>query len=318
MVRLVLEVEKAVEGSLVLLDEPETSLHPGAQERMLVYLLDRIKQKKLQVVISTHSPTLVGYLPRESIKVFSLNAQGNADIVPNRPAEEAFHYIGHRYDASINIVVEDRLAKEVVDEAIKSCGEAFAKRFSVSFGPGGQTAIKKDMVVYSRSGMGPIILLDGDQKPASNPTHVDTNEIKKVDFNSAHLKWLIEKQAGFKIDFALDSNPAEQAKVDLFKRYLDYYRDRVHYLPFQTPEEAIWDDDGCRRLLEFYDPGGAAAKAKAILAIKDFKERFAALSEITKSVEAVHHGFVGRFMHTNGAVWNQLVALMKNIGDQHA
>ena len=318
VVRLVLEIEDAKEGSLVLLDEPETSLHPGAQERVLVYLLDRIKRKKLQVVISTHSPTLVQYLPREAIKVFSLNAEGNADIVPDRPAEEAFHYIGYRYDASINIVVEDRLAKEVVDAAIQSKGPAFAKRLSVSFGPGGETAIKKDMVVYSRLESGPIILFDGDQRPEGNPPHVDTNQIKAGDFSPDHLKGLIAKQAGSKIDFAMDSNMADDAKIDLFKRYLDYYRDKVHYLPFPTPEQAIWDDEACRGLLTLYDPGEAEGKAATITAMPDYKIRFAALSEATKSVEAVHNLFVGRFKHTNGDLWTQLVAMVTQIGDANA
>ena len=312
--RLVLELEDAKEGSLVLLDEPETSLHPVAQERMLAYLLDKIKRKKLQVVISTHSPTLVSYLPREAIKVFSLNAEGSADVVGDRPAEEAFHYIGHRYDASINIVVEDRLAKEVVEAAIQSKGPAFAKRFSVSFGPGGHTAIKKDMVVYSRSESGPLILFDGDQRPEGNRTHIDTSQIMAGELTADHLKDLIDQQAGSRIDFAMDSNMGDDAKRELFKRYLDYYRDNVHYLPFPTPEQAIWDDTACRGLLSLYDPSEAESKAGMIAAMPDYKERFAALSEATKSIDAVHNLFVGRFKHVNGNLWNQLVTLVERIG----
>ena len=41
---------------LLLLDEPETSLHPGAQVKLQRYILDQIKKKHLQVVISTHAP----------------------------------------------------------------------------------------------------------------------------------------------------------------------------------------------------------------------------------------------------------------------
>lgn len=410
VVRLVLAIEDAEEGSLVLLDEPETSLHPGAQERMLAYLLDRIKRKQLQVVISTHSPTLVGYLPRQAIKVFSLNAQGNADVVPNCTAEEAFHYIGHRYDAKINVIVEDRLAKEVVEAAIKANGEAFAKRFSVSYGPGGESAIKRDMAVYSRGDKAPLILFDGDQIPLTlrlipmvhekhgipqqgrdlavvavidekfqfrlfdaegelvveasqdeypekaaeiarlkeylesmwtakkhtktqvykfyeifktivtplSRFHLDTDRIAVGDRKPAHLMGLIEGQAGSKIDFAMDSHMSDDAKSDLFVRYLDYFRRSVYYLPFPTPEEVIWDDGACRSLLSASDPAGADAKATEISSLPDYKARFAALSEVTKSVEAVHHIFVSRFVHTNGDSWNQLVNLMKQIGETNA
>jgi len=410
VVRLVLEVEKAKEGSLVLLDEPETSIHPGAQDRMLAYLLDRTKRKKLQVVISTHSPTLVQYLPREAVKVFSLNAYGLAEVIPNRPAEEAFHYIGHRYDARINIVVEDRLAQAVVNAAIRSRGEAFAKRFSLSFGPGGETSIKKDMVIYSRSGNVPIILLDGDQIPfnlqlmpsvddeggmptegrslvivadvggvlhfrffdalgqqilrmseadlpdrarninqlrlkladlwilqklpkgdknrvvsavttlvdLSRELHVDTEKIAIGDRNPSFLTRLIEKQAGSKVEFAMDSNMNDEAKSDLFVAYLDYYRKKVFYLPFTSPEEVIWDDAACRQLLDIENPKTSAERAAEIGTITDYKKRFARLSELVERVDAVHTLFVRRFSNTGGEQWDRLVELLTRIGDEHA
>ena len=320
VVRLVLEVEAAKPGSLVLLDEPETSLHPGAQERVLAYLLERIRRKQLQVVISTHAPTLVQHLPREAIKVFSLNADGLAEVIPDRPAEEAFHYIGHRYDTGINILVEDRLAKAVVDAAIQSKGPAFAKRFSVSFGPGGDSSIKKDIAVYSRGGVGPVILLDGDQTPKvgeGEDLHVDTSKITIGDRNPAQLMSLIERQTGSPIEFAKNSNMTDDEKSDIYVAYLDYYRRNVYYLPFSTPEEAIWDDAACRLLLQIDDEEQAEARAEEILAIKNFKKRFARLSELTNSVDAIHTQFIRRFSHIKGENWQQLVDLVTRIGDEH-
>lgn len=41
--------------SLILLDEPETSLHPRAQQRMLEFLAHQAVRKKFQIVMSTHS-----------------------------------------------------------------------------------------------------------------------------------------------------------------------------------------------------------------------------------------------------------------------
>ena len=42
VVQLVRRIEKAKDYSLVLLDEPEVSLHPGAQENLKEYLLEAI------------------------------------------------------------------------------------------------------------------------------------------------------------------------------------------------------------------------------------------------------------------------------------
>ena len=61
VIQLVKKIEEAQEYSLILLDEPEVSIHPGAQEKLKEYLLEVTKRKKLQVVISSHSPISVSY-----------------------------------------------------------------------------------------------------------------------------------------------------------------------------------------------------------------------------------------------------------------
>jgi len=47
-------------GSLILIDEPELSLHVTWQQDMLEDLLDVAKLSDLDIVIATHSPYIVG------------------------------------------------------------------------------------------------------------------------------------------------------------------------------------------------------------------------------------------------------------------
>lgn len=49
----------AHEGSMIVIDEPEVSLHPSAQKRL--YLVLKEFSKKLQIVIATHSPYFVDF-----------------------------------------------------------------------------------------------------------------------------------------------------------------------------------------------------------------------------------------------------------------
>ncbi|WP_146672282.1 AAA family ATPase, partial [Escherichia coli] len=70
IVSLILNIYSAKPNSLILLDEPEVSLHPGAQKRMMDVLYSIVEQKKHQVVISTHSPVIVNTLPKDAIKLF--------------------------------------------------------------------------------------------------------------------------------------------------------------------------------------------------------------------------------------------------------
>ena len=51
---------KAKENSLVLIDEPEISFHPEWQERFLGVLEDIQKVNAFSVLVSTHSPMLIG------------------------------------------------------------------------------------------------------------------------------------------------------------------------------------------------------------------------------------------------------------------
>ena len=46
-------------GETIVIDEPELSLHPSLQKKMLSLLLDQAREK--QLVISTHSPYFVSW-----------------------------------------------------------------------------------------------------------------------------------------------------------------------------------------------------------------------------------------------------------------
>ena len=49
--------------SLLIIDEVENSLHPRAQRRFVQYLLSLARKKKLQIILSTHSPFVLDELP---------------------------------------------------------------------------------------------------------------------------------------------------------------------------------------------------------------------------------------------------------------
>ena len=55
VVSVVDAILKAKEKSLIILDEPEVSLHPAAQEQLLLFIAEQVKIKKHQVVFATHS-----------------------------------------------------------------------------------------------------------------------------------------------------------------------------------------------------------------------------------------------------------------------
>lgn len=52
--------------SLLIIDEVEASLHPRAQRRLIRFLLWLCRQRRVQVIVSTHSPYVLEELPREA------------------------------------------------------------------------------------------------------------------------------------------------------------------------------------------------------------------------------------------------------------
>lgn len=80
MIRTVEQVEAALNGSMLLLDEAELALHPKVQVKMLEYLKKKADEKGLKVFISTHSPTLIKEAKKEELFLLRENS-GNIEVI---------------------------------------------------------------------------------------------------------------------------------------------------------------------------------------------------------------------------------------------
>lgn len=247
VVKLVLKILEAPEYSLILLDEPEVSLHPGAQERLKFFLLDQIKNKKHQIILTSHSPSLVGRLPKEAIKVFYQNPSTKRFLVKeNLSSEEAFYHIEFPLINKKEIIVEDILAQEILSAVLIDIGPETRNLFNIKFNPGGESVIKKEFLpVFCREvNNSNYIFFDGDQKTVND--HYDWTSFTISDLNSTFLRSKLREQTGEEIKFSVDSlgnSGNESQQIELLKKYLDYYRKNVFYLPKNTPEEIIWDNE---------------------------------------------------------------------------
>lgn len=284
VVRLVLQLLNAPEYSLVILDEPEVSLHPGAQERLKIFLLEQIKFKKHQVVLSSHSPSIINGLPKEAIKVFSQNLNtGRFIIKENLTPEEAFYHIEFSVDDKMNIIVEDILAKSIFEGILSKMGDATKNLFNVKYNPGGESVIKNEFItVYCRDEISKnYIFFDGDQKP--NAPHFNWRNFIASEITSAYLKRKIIEQTKVDITFSVDGGAQggnKTQEMELRKKYLDYYLSNVFYLPQNIPEEIIWDVNYASELLSIsiLDKGKSVALKNELISLKSIKGKFAKLT----------------------------------------
>ncbi len=247
VILLVNKIHHCKDETLVLLDEPETSLHPGAQTRLIEYIIDEIKKKRLQVVISTHSPFFLKNMPTNSIKVFSINNAGNFHVENNRKPKEAFVELEIEETNDKNqIIVEDLLAKDLLEYCLKKLGDDIYKSFEVKYLPGGASSVKQRLSTIMEFENKPYVIFDGDQKQISEHIDLDSLPANQID-TYEKLSALLKTQTNTNINFFVDGNNQDggnkKQKIESIRKYFIYYKNFVFYLPCRIPEEIIWDDD---------------------------------------------------------------------------
>ncbi|MGN6603026.1 MAG: ATP-dependent nuclease [Ginsengibacter sp.] len=246
VVKIVTEILKAKGQSLIILDEPEVSLHPGAQEELKIFLLEQILKKKLQIIISTHSSKFAEFLPDSAIKLFYENNKGKFDVKNRCNPVEAFHAIGiDIYEKGKQvIIVEDNTAKILIEAIMKEMGKEFLLIFNVNFYPGGATEIFKKAASYSEENeVHKFLLLDGDkQKPIPDPSQFTQEQSEDLDFIKRMIFQITNTE--FKnIGFRLNSNSNKEHKLQSALRYLKFLATNLNFFPKNYPEELIWNEE---------------------------------------------------------------------------
>lgn len=154
---------------LFLIDEVELALHPGAIDRLIIFIKELIDTSKCQLVFyfSTHSSELIHRIEPRNIFLVE-NYVGKIELTnpcyPNYAIRNL--YIPNGFD--FVLLVEDELAKAIVIKAIRDNQLASSKLCCV-LPAGGCTQMLKlhhDMVTYNTLGAGKHIIsvYDGDVK----------------------------------------------------------------------------------------------------------------------------------------------------------
>jgi energy-coupling factor transporter ATP-binding protein EcfA2 len=239
-VSAVVQILAAPPGSLILLDEPETSLHPGAQRAFLKFLLDQIKRCKHQIVISTHSMDFLKGLPQNAIKVFEDNGSGRTRILAQSSSWAALKRLGKPPENTRRVLVEDAIAALVVRHAARGLDPGDADALEIRIAPGGAESILVHLgPAAMMSGDEVFVLLDGDKRKVqefTNPANVPPARY-------CELEELLNEEVGVRpvlhIPGGRDRVGHENSKVAAQLQYLEWLRSHLDYLPTATPEHLV-------------------------------------------------------------------------------
>lgn len=173
VIRLVDEISSAPDASLILLDEPEVSLHPGAQAALIEYIKGTCIKNGHQVVLSTHSPTIVESLPADAVKL--LGTDGTSSTVrllsQMTSPHHAFFNLGYVTSSpGRRVLVEDPFVEEIVRTACRVFDPSSLVSVKVLPFPGGADRIVHSVIptLTTSDISSTSILLDGDQLPESD------------------------------------------------------------------------------------------------------------------------------------------------------
>ncbi len=116
--RLVYELERLDDYSLVLIEELENGLHPLAVIRLVEYLFDVCLRKKHQIIFTTHSNYAIQNLPNDSIW-YCMKGQ----IVQGKMDIEALRVLQGEIDKQLVVFVEDEFAKIFLETLLRQFGK---------------------------------------------------------------------------------------------------------------------------------------------------------------------------------------------------
>jgi predicted ATPase len=161
---LIHALQAVPDHSLVIIDEVEASLHPRAQRRLARYLLNQSRLKRLQVIVSTHSPYILEELPTEA-RVLLLPGPDGPNIVYGASPEFALSRIDDSVHPEAFVYVEDEVAgiwlREIV--ACAPDGSDLLARIKISpVGPANVVALMGRLGASGRLPHASLGVLDGD------------------------------------------------------------------------------------------------------------------------------------------------------------
>lgn len=245
IINMVCTVLSVPNNSLILLDEPEVSLHPSAQKKLKIFLLQIIKKYHHQIVLSTHSNVLIEGMPKDALKLFEMTENAKINVTNGVYSSEAFYNIKEEVKDKYLIICEDVSAKTLIEGVLRKMG--LIQHFKVEPRHGGaDTLITRylpifalDRTIYENV----FIILDGDKEPDdiipySKIPNGEMDDVVKIE---KYIKNLTSSYSAIKplIDGNKQNGGDEYQKLQVYKEYLEYAEHHLYFLPKKMIPEAI-------------------------------------------------------------------------------
>ncbi|MEJ0094583.1 MAG: AAA family ATPase [Methylocella sp.] len=158
--------ENITKYSLVLIDEIESSLHPRAQRRLIRDLARIARDTECQIILSTHSSTILEELPMNA-RIYILRNSSGRSIVNGVTPQFAMTKMDDEDHPDCEVYVEDERAKTWLAEILsKHAPDLFVRCRIIPYGTANLGVALGQMAKAKRFPRPTVIFLDGEQETA--------------------------------------------------------------------------------------------------------------------------------------------------------
>ena len=143
---------------LLIVEEVESCLHPEAQMRLAEVFVKISKEKRIQIICSTHSEVFLDALPREARLLFRSGTEN--PVIENPSTRFAVYEMKGNVQPELTVYCEDYVAATLVEEAIPYEDRIRLKILDI----GSKNTVIKQGVSHLRGSFpgGCLCILDGD------------------------------------------------------------------------------------------------------------------------------------------------------------
>lgn len=187
-------INKGKEGTIYIIEEPETYISIYSQVHFSNYLGKKMAENGVQIIMTTHSPYLLGNIKNENIRIVSRMGNNAAIIQPNDNLS-AEDILGIKGNNEGTLFVEDKVAYDFLSIILEDKVPFVLKKYPIDIAVGGEAAVSKrlefaksDKIKYSFIGV-----YDGDMR-------------NRLDTSKLNWKWCFL--------------PGENALEEIFRLYL--------------------------------------------------------------------------------------------------
>lgn len=153
--------------SLLIIDEVENSLHPRAQRRFVRYLLGLARTKKIQIILSTHSPFVLEELPPIA-RIMLMQLSDKKTVIREVSSKFALSTIDDKDHPELYAFLEDEEAVALFWEILKTDGASYPEMSAkISASAVGSCSVVGTLGSLSKSHKLPyksLCVVDGDKK----------------------------------------------------------------------------------------------------------------------------------------------------------